>query len=173
MVGRDSTRFRVSPHLGLFGSFLVVATLSGVGGSVLRVLDSLEGTIIHEKKLHHPENGQLYNPKTLGVHVAFGALKATEGSQEAKDLFALTNGHTVYRIDGKSGDLVWAWTAPEQTYVGYYGLGSLWTDLALAPSLCLNTLLSRTPRYMLSGLQNHMLRTPSTLQHSPQRPENS
>ena len=134
---------------------------------MLRVLDSLEGTIIHEKKLHHPENGQLYNPKTLGVHVAFGAPKAIEGGQEAKDLFVLTNGHTIYRIDGMSGELVWAWTAPEKTCVGDFGLGSLRADLALVPWLCLNTSLSRIPRYMLSGSQNHLLRTPSTPQHSP------
>ena len=155
------------------GFRLVVATLSGAGGSVLRVLDSLEGTIIHEKKLHHPENGQLYNPKTLGVHVAFGAPKTTEGGQEAKDLFVLTDGHTVYRIDGMSGDLLWAWTAPEQTCVGCFGPGSLWADLTLVPWLYLNTLRSRIPRYMLSGSQNPTLRTPSTPQHSPRRPENS
>ena len=86
---------------------------------MVRVFDSLEGTIIHEKKLHHPENGQLHNQRTPGIHVVFGAPKTTEGGQEAKDLFVLTNGHTVYRIDGTSGDLVWAWTAPEQTYVSF------------------------------------------------------
>jgi len=140
---------------------------------VLRVLDSLEGTIIHEKKLHHPENGRLHNPKTLGVHVAFGTPRATEGGQEAKDLFVLTNGHTVYRIDGTSGDLVWAWTAPEQTCVGDLGLVSLWANRALVPWLCLNALLSRIPRYMLSGSQNHLPRTPSTPRHSPWKLESS
>ena len=82
---------------------------------MLHVFDSLEGTMIHEKRLHHSQNGQLYNPRTLGVDVAFGA-SATEDGQEAKDLFVLTNGHTVHRIDGTTGDLIWSWTAPEQTY---------------------------------------------------------
>ena len=172
-MGWESTHFRTSPRLGFFEFYLVIATLSGVGGSVLRVLDSLEGTIIHEKKLHHSENGQLHNPKTFGVHVAFGAPKTIEGGQEARDLFVLTNGHTVYRIDGMSGDLVWAWTAPGQTYVGDFGLPFLWADLALVPWLCSNTSLSRILRYMLSGSQNRMLRTPSTPRRSPQKPESS
>ena len=101
----------------LFGFYLVVVTLSGVGGSVLHVFDALEGTIFHEKRLHHPQNGQPYSQRSLGVDVAFDTLKTTEDGQEAKDLFVLTNGHTVHRIDGTSGDLIWSWTAPEQTYV--------------------------------------------------------
>lgn len=84
---------------------------------MLHVFDTLEGTIIHEKKLHYSQNGQLYSQRTLGVDVGFGMLKTTEDGHEAKDLFVLTNGHTVYRVDGMSGDLVWSWTAPEQTYV--------------------------------------------------------
>lgn len=91
---------------------------------MLHVFDSLEGMIIHEKKLHHPQNGQLYSQRTLGVDVAFGA-SATEDGQEVNDLFALTNGHTVHRIDGTSVDLIWSWTAPEQTYVN---------DSVLAPT---------------------------------------
>ena len=101
----------------LSGFHLVVVTLSGVGGSVLHVFDTLEGTMIHEKRLHHPQNGQLYSQRSLGVDVAFDTLKTTEDGQEVKDLFVLTNGHTVHRIDGTSGDLIWSWTTPEQTYV--------------------------------------------------------
>lgn len=114
-VSCESTRLCLaSSHLSGFSS--VVATLSGVGGSVLHVFDPLEGTIIHEKRLHHPQNGQLYNQRSIGVDVTFGTLKTTEDGQEARDLFVLTNGHTVHRIDGTSGDLVWSWAAPEQTY---------------------------------------------------------
>lgn len=105
------------PLTSEFLGFLVVATLSGPGGSVLRVFDSLEGTIIHEKMLHHPQNGQLYSQKPLGVNVAFGASRVTGVSRDTKDLFVLTNGHTVYRIDGTRGDLLWSWTVPEQTFV--------------------------------------------------------
>ena len=86
----------------LSGFCLVVVTLSGVGGSVLHVFDALEGTIIHEKRLHHPQHGQLYSQRSLGVDVAFDTSKTTEDGQEAKDLFVLTNGHTVHRIDGMS-----------------------------------------------------------------------
>lgn len=91
---------------------------------MLHVFDSLEGTIIHEKRLHHPQNGQLYSQRSIGVNVAFGAPK-TEDSQGARDLFVLTNGHTVHRIDGASGDLIWSWTAPEQTYGDEFVLASL------------------------------------------------
>ena len=98
---------------------LVVATLSGVGGSVLRVFDSLEGTIIHEKRLHHSQNGQLYSQRALGVDVAFGASRMTGVSHDSKDLYVLTNGHMVHRIDGTRGDLLWSWAAPDQTFVPY------------------------------------------------------
>lgn len=92
---------------------------------MLHVFDSLEGTIIHEKRLHHPQNGQLYNQRSIGVNIAFGAPKTTEVSQEARDLFVLTNGHTVHRIDGTSGDLIWSWTSPEQTYESDFAITSL------------------------------------------------
>lgn len=84
---------------------------------MLRVFDSLEGTIIHEKRFHHSQNGQLYSERTLGVDVTFGASRMAGVSHDAKDLFVLTNGHTVHRIDGTRGDLLWSWTAPEQTFV--------------------------------------------------------
>ena len=153
--------------------YLVVATLSGPGGSVLHVFDSLEGTTIHEKRLHHSQNGQIYSGRTLGVDVAFGTRKTTKDDQEAKDLLVLTNGHTVHRIDGTSGDLVWSWSAPEQTYVDDSALVSLGADCALGRWLSLNALPSQIPRYMRSDLQNHTLHTPYMLQPYPQRQENS
>lgn len=109
----------------------VIATLSGAGGSVLHVFDSLEGTIIHEKRLHHSRNGQLHSQKILGVDIAFGASR-TPG-HEAKDLFVLANGHAVYRMDGTRGDLLWSWTAPEETSVDNLILTVLRTDRALGP----------------------------------------
>ena len=92
---------------------------------MLRVFNPLEGTVIHEKRLHRSENGQLYSQRPLGVDVAFGASKMTEFAPDAKDLFVLTNGHTVYRIDGTSGDLIWSWSALEQTLVDGFRLVSL------------------------------------------------
>jgi len=102
------------------------------------VFDSIEGTIIHEKRLHHPQNGQLYNQRSLGVDIAFGTPKTTEDGREAKDLFVLTNGHTVRRIDGASGDLIWSWTAPEHTCVDDFIPNSLRTDHASGPWSYLN-----------------------------------
>ena len=121
MVSSPRIQSRASPHLGTL-NFPVITTLSGVGGSVLRVFDSLEGTIIHEKRLHHSQIGQLYSQRTLGVDVAFGEPRMAGVSHNAKDLFVLTNGHTVNRIDGTRGDLIWSWTAPEQTFVGNFTL---------------------------------------------------
>lgn len=102
---------------------------------MLRLFDSLEGTIIHEKRLHHPYNGQLYNQRTLGIDVAFGASRIVGVSHDAKDLFVLTNGHTVYRIDGTRGDILWSWTAPEQTFVDNFLLAFLGADCVLGPWL--------------------------------------
>jgi hypothetical protein len=44
--------------------------LSGIGGSVLHVFDSLENTVIREK-LPHPQNGALYNQRSFGVDAFF------------------------------------------------------------------------------------------------------
>ena len=170
-VSWESSPFHTLSHVGFLLFCIVVATLSGVGGSILHVFDSLEGTIIHEKRLHHSQNVQLYSQRTLGIDVAFGAPKATEGGQEARDLFVLTNGHTIHRIDGVSGDLVWTWTAPEQTYVDDMIPASLGTNHGLGPWSSLNALPSRTPRYMPSDSPNLTLHTPSTSQPSPQRLE--
>ena len=159
----------VSPQLISLCFYLVVATLSGVGGSVLRVFDSLEGTVIHEKRLHHSRNGQLYSQRSLGVNLAF----ETQSGQGARDLFVLTNGHTVHRIDGTGGELIWSWTAPEQTYVDYSITDSSWNDRPLGPWLYLNALSSRIPRYTPSDSQNRSPRTPFTLPHSPQKRESS
>ena len=92
---------------------------------MLRVFHSIEGTIIHEKRLHHSQNGQLYSQRTIGIDVAFGASRMAGVSHDAKDLFVLTNGHTVYRIDGTRGDILWSWAAPEQTFVDDFVLASL------------------------------------------------
>ena len=85
---------------------------------MLRVFNPLEVTPLG--------NDQLYSQRSLGVDVAFGAPKMMEFVRDAKDLFVLTNGHTrVYRIDGTNGDLIWSWSAPEQTLVDGFLLISL------------------------------------------------
>lgn len=172
MVSREKNLLS-SPQLVYLRLHLVVATLSGVGGSVLRVFDSLEGTIIHEKRLHHSQNGQLYSQRSLGVDLAFETQKATEDDQRARDLFVLTNGHTVHRMDGTVGELIWSWTAPEQTCVDDFIENSPWNDRPLGPWSYSNAWSSRIPRYTPSDSPNPTPPTPFTSRLSPQKRESS
>lgn len=63
-----------------------------------------------EKQLHDPQTGHLAEPHHFGKHVAFGAT-----SQKSRALFVLTNGFTVTRIDGASGESKWSWSSPDKT----------------------------------------------------------
>lgn len=83
--------------------------MSGPGGATLRFMDVNSGSLIHETHLHTPEAGRLLQPANLGVAVTFDESKAT------KDSFVLTNGHTLRRIDGSTGEVLWGWTSPDQT----------------------------------------------------------
>lgn len=166
--------FNLFPHLTPERwDFLVVATLSGVGGSVLHVFDSFEGTIIHEKRMHPSRNGQLYSQRTLGVDVAFGASRIKGINHSAKDLFVLTNGHTVGRIDGTRGDLLWSWTAPEQAFVDYLNLVFPYPDRASGLRSYSDALQLQILRFTLSGSQNRLPRTPSMSLPSLQKQGNS
>lgn len=85
-----------------------MAALSGVGGAQLRLFDSIDGDLILEKQLHNSRAGQLFSPQQLGVSISF---------LEGGDILALTNGHTLYRVHGTTGDIIWAWTSPDEAYV--------------------------------------------------------
>ncbi|CAL1698629.1 unnamed protein product [Somion occarium] len=91
-----------------------LATLSGPGGATFRILDVNSGHLLHELHLHSADSGRLFEPVNLGVAIAF------DDSDKSKDTFVLTNGHTLRRINGKSGDIVWGWTSPDQTSLVVY-----------------------------------------------------
>jgi ER membrane protein complex subunit 1 len=74
----------------------------------VRLFEASTGHLLYERNLHKPEAGRLLEPDNTGVSLAFGS---------ASDLYALTNGHTVRRIDSSTGELLWGWSAPDQTYV--------------------------------------------------------
>ncbi|KDQ54694.1 hypothetical protein JAAARDRAFT_182191 [Jaapia argillacea MUCL 33604] len=93
----------------------VVTTLSGPGGSTLRTFDVLTGHLILEERLHSPTSGRLTEPADIGVAVAY-----SRSNEKQKDLFVLTNGHEVRRVDGSSGELKWAWTAADQSSTTIY-----------------------------------------------------
>jgi ER membrane protein complex subunit 1 len=88
---------------------VVVASLSGPGGSTLRTFDSLAGHLLLEKRLHSPETGRLFEPSDLGVSIAF--------VPNSSQLLVLTNGHTLRSIDGKTGEIKWSWTSEDQRFV--------------------------------------------------------
>lgn len=87
-----------------------VAALSGPGGATLRLFDSLKGHLLAEKHLHSPHSGQLFEPPIHGVALAFD-------SDLAEDVYSLSNGGEVRRIDGATGEVKWSWVSPDQTYV--------------------------------------------------------
>lgn len=94
-----------------FCSCSVVATLSGPGGANFRLLDSVSGHLLHEQQLHTPEAGRLFEPAFVGVDVAFGV---NEKEADSSDVYVLTNGHIVRRVNTKKGEVEWGWTAPDQ-----------------------------------------------------------
>jgi hypothetical protein len=85
----------------------VVVSLSGPGGATLRSFDALTGQLLVERRLRTPE---LANPSDLGTDLAF----VHDSSDIHSDVFVLTNGHTVLRLDGLSGKTKWSWTSPDQ-----------------------------------------------------------
>ncbi|RDX49601.1 DUF1620-domain-containing protein [Lentinus brumalis] len=92
----------------------VVATLSGPGGAHFRIFDSTAGYLLSETRLHDPASGRLQEPESLGTTIAFGS------EEKEKDIFVLTNGHTLCRLDRRTGEVRWGWTAPDQTSLVVY-----------------------------------------------------
>ncbi|ESK86134.1 duf1620 domain-containing protein [Moniliophthora roreri MCA 2997] len=84
----------------------IVASLSGPGGSVLRIFNTLTGDLLLERQLHKPVSGLLVEPGSLGCSVAFG--NDTLGTP---DLFVLSNGHSVHHFVGR--DEKWTWKSED------------------------------------------------------------
>ncbi|TBU24929.1 hypothetical protein BD311DRAFT_780673 [Dichomitus squalens] len=87
----------------------IVVALSGPGGANFRVFDSNSGHLLLERRLHDLAAGRLQEPESLGTSVGFGA------EEKEKDIYVLTNGHTLRRLDRHTGEVRWGWTAPDQT----------------------------------------------------------
>ncbi|OCH86588.1 DUF1620-domain-containing protein [Obba rivulosa] len=92
----------------------VVAAVSGAGGANLRLFDAISGYLRLEERLHSPEHGRMFNPETLGTSIAF------EPKTESGDLYILSNGHELRRVDGSTGELKWGWTSPDQASLVVY-----------------------------------------------------
>ncbi|KAG8684607.1 hypothetical protein FRC08_013602, partial [Ceratobasidium sp. 394] len=84
-----------------------MATISGPGGSHIRLFETFTGKLLWERQLHKPSLGRLLEPADLGVDIAFG--------RDAHDIdaYVLTNAHTVTRLEGRSGETAWSWTTTD------------------------------------------------------------
>ena len=98
---------------------LVVCVLSGPGGSTFRTFDTSNGNLIAERRLHKPTLGRLFEPVDLGVHMTFVDSNYTNLSPTT-DLFVLTDGYTVRRLDSASGRIKWEWSSEDQGYVSQF-----------------------------------------------------
>ncbi|KAL0064178.1 hypothetical protein AAF712_008900 [Marasmius tenuissimus] len=93
----------------------VAASLSGPGGSNLRLFNVINGDLLMEKQFHPPTSGLLAEPPHLGSFVAFGNDTMGLGTP---DVFVLTNGQTVSQFVGR--DLKWTWTSEDQSSLVIY-----------------------------------------------------
>ena len=63
--------------------------------------------MVLEHHLHSNSEGLLVDPQQLGKDVAF--------DQSSQDIFSISNGHTITRLNTTTGEPVWSWTSEDQT----------------------------------------------------------
>lgn len=80
-----------------------VAAVSGVGGATLRTFDVVTGDLLSELRLHSADTGRLLEPDTTGLSLAFDS--ATDSQ-----LYVLSNGKSVRRVDADTGLIRWSWS---------------------------------------------------------------
>jgi hypothetical protein len=97
-------------HLTLL--HLVVVTLSGIGGGILRSFDMETGVLLLEKQLHPPELGHRAEPHSFGKHVVFGGNNNT-------DIYVLTNGYSFARMNRETGEIHWTFASPDARFVAH------------------------------------------------------
>ncbi|CAE6393262.1 unnamed protein product [Rhizoctonia solani] len=113
-----------------------LASISGPGGSYVRLFESFTGNLLWERQLHPPSLGRLLEPANLGVDVVFW--------HELSDIdaYVLTNGNTVTRLEGKSGKTVWSWNTDD--------ISTLLSRVILSPTSIHAIGLSKTDTYALT-----------------------
>lgn len=89
--------FYSSNYIANKPSDIVVVSLSGPGGSILRSFDVSNGDLLLEKQLHEPDTGLLIQPSSLGTFIAFG--------NSTQDIYTLTNARVVSFIS--NGETSW------------------------------------------------------------------
>ena len=57
----------------------------------------------------------LFEPADVGVHLTFSKfIENGTQSMDVVDVFTLTNGHTVRRVDVATGNTKWEWASPDK-----------------------------------------------------------
>ena len=83
--------------------------MSGPGGSTFRSFDALTGELVAERRLHHPGVRLLLETPDVGTGIVFA-------SDVSNDVYVLTNGHVLRRLDALSGEVKWEWRSVDATY---------------------------------------------------------
>ncbi|KDN38529.1 hypothetical protein RSAG8_09418, partial [Rhizoctonia solani AG-8 WAC10335] len=113
-----------------------LASISGPGGSHVRLFESFTGNLLWERQLHPPSLGRLLEPANLGVDVAFWH------DLSDIDAYVLTNGNSVGRLEGRSGKTVWSWNTDD--------IGTLLSRVILSSSSIHAVGLSKADTYALT-----------------------
>jgi len=92
-------------------SVLAVTALSGPGGATFRSYNLLTGDLLLERRLHNPVDGRSHEFQEVEI------TPAHDSTPESNTIFTLTNGDTVSRIDGQSGDVIWKWSSQDSGYI--------------------------------------------------------
>ena len=101
-----------------------------------------------EKLLHDPASGHVSEPPHVGKYVTFGT--------DSASIYVLHNSHIVVKINGTTEDIIWTWSAPDQTCVVF--LSTFRHDIDIettAPLRYTRMSLQLLTRLMLSACQNH------------------
>ncbi|CAE6535426.1 unnamed protein product [Rhizoctonia solani] len=113
-----------------------LVSISGPGGSHVRLFESFTGNLLWERQLHSPALGRLLEPANLGVDVVFWP------DLSDIDAYVLTNGNTISRLEGRSGKTVWSWNTDD--------ISTLLSRVVLSPSSIHAIGLSKTDSYALT-----------------------
>ncbi|KAG8683374.1 hypothetical protein FRC11_013646, partial [Ceratobasidium sp. 423] len=113
-----------------------LVSISGPGGSHVRLFESFTGNLLWERQLHPQSLGRLLEPANLGVDVVFW--------HDLNDIdpYVLTNGNTVSRLEGRSGKTLWTWNTDD--------ISILLSRIILSPSSVHAVGLSKTDTYALT-----------------------
>ncbi|KIM29172.1 hypothetical protein M408DRAFT_328872 [Serendipita vermifera MAFF 305830] len=102
-----------------------LVSLSGNGGATVRLYEVINGKLIWEAHLHDANSGRISStPAMAGTALEFDTV----------DVYVLSNGHTIRRLAGATGETLWGYTLPDmgssttlttltRTQHGLYALG--------------------------------------------------